>query len=150
MSMFAKSFLRYIFQKVLSGVIDKDLDLDEVDFSADCFRLTDIEINKGIQIPNFRLVSMTIKKIEIPWSLLNYFSSDDTSSDIQISGVDVILMPCPQYETSETEFRKAKENSDENPSTNSNSEGTLSASIISKFLRNFGLVLKDLAIRILP
>ena len=150
MSMFAKSFLRYIFQKVLSGVIDKDLDLDEVDFSADCFRLTDIEINKGIQIPNFRLVSMTIKKIEIPWSLLNYFSSDDTSSDIQISGVDVILMPCPQYETSEAEFRKAKENSDENPSTNLNSEGTLSASIISKFLRNFGLVLKDLAIRILP
>lgn len=145
MSIFVKSLFKYFFKRILGDIIDNDLNLDEVDFSAESFCLTDIEINKGIEIPNFKLISMTIKKVEIPWSVLKF-----NWSEIKLTGVNAILMPSPTFESNREETKEKTEEDANAKTTNYNSEESIGSAIVAKFLSSLGLLVKDVSIRILP
>lgn len=63
--------------------------------------MTDIEMNTYeinkliIGSSPYKLVSMTIKSIDIPWSLLRF-----SWTDVKIEGVEIMLMPCPSKRSS--------------------------------------------------
>lgn len=71
------------------------------------------EINKimhgdGSSPSPFKLVSMTVKSIDIPWSLFRF-----NWADVKVEGVEILLMPAP-CQTKKGPKPSEKDNSEEN------------------------------------
>lgn len=92
---------------------------------------------------------MTIKKVEIPWSMIKFFSSPDGLSDVRVTGIDVILVPHPKVESANAQPVSSEDLGDHVESS-FHSEESISAAIVAKFLSNIGLLVKDVTVRILP
>lgn len=95
-----RALFKYVFRRVLGTFIKTDVNLDDIDFSLQSFSISDLEmntfeINKLLHSdpskPSpFKLVNMTIKSVNIPWSILKF-----NWADISIKGVEIDLMPSP-------------------------------------------------------
>jgi hypothetical protein len=159
---------------VLGTFIKSDVNLDDIDFSLKSFALSNLEMNTyeinklltpdpSIPTP-FKLVSMTIKNIDIPWSIIKF-----NWAEIKIQGIEVILMPSPTKtnNSSSREERHNEEIKGKDPTKFKNcdkhylidegkdsdmydSEVSLSSSLVTKFLSNIGIWIKDVVIKLLP
>jgi hypothetical protein len=93
----ARALFKYVYKRVLGTYIKTDLNLDDIDFSTSSFAINDIEmntyeINKMLSSegssPPFKLVSMTLGSVDIPWALFKF-----NPGMVKLDRIEVIVMP---------------------------------------------------------
>lgn len=92
-----RALFKYVFKRVLGTFVKTDINPDLLDFSSNSLKLNDLEMNTyeinklmSSSLPPFKLVSMTIGQIEVPWKLFMF-----QWSEVKVSKIEAILMPAP-------------------------------------------------------
>jgi len=98
-----RALFKYVFKRVLGTFVKTDLNLDDIDFSASSFAVSEIELNtyeinkmlcSGGTSPPFKIVSVSLAHIDVPWGIFKL-----GQGSIDVKGIEIILMPCPTQTT---------------------------------------------------